>query len=331
MPDKPKIGFYWCASCGGCEEAVVDFAEDILGVVEAVDIVFWPVAMDFKKKHVEAMPDKSIVATLLNGAIRTSEQEEMARMLRRKSQYLIAYGACAQLGGIPSLANQFPREQLLRYVYEEAPTVVNEAKTRPQTSSRNNGHAMTLPEFRNVVRTLDQVVDVDFYIPGCPPTPKITKAAIPAVLEGKLPPKGSVLAPDVALCEQCGRKASKPADLSFAQFKRPHQVVIDPNLCILAQGVVCMGPATRAGCEAACPGGNMPCTGCFGPTSRVLDQGAKMLSSLCSNLATKDEKEIPGVLAGIPDPVGLFYRYGLGKSLLRRKAGLPAESVKDTP
>ena len=100
MPDKPKIAFYWCASCGGCEEAVVDFAEDILGVVQAVDIVLWPVAMDFKKKHVEAMADKSIVATLLNGAIRTSEQEEMARLLRRKSQYLIAYGACAQLGGI---------------------------------------------------------------------------------------------------------------------------------------------------------------------------------------------------------------------------------------
>ncbi len=251
MPDKPKIGFYWCASCGGCEEAVVDLAEDILGVVEAVDIVFWPVAMDFKKKHVEAMPDKSIVATLLNGAIRTSEQEEMARLLRRKSQYLIAYGACAQLGGIPSLANQFPREQLLRYVYEEAPTVVNEAKTRPQTSSQNNGHTVTLPEFHNVVRALDQVVEVDFYIPGCPPTPKITKAAIGALLAGKLPPKGSVLAPDVALCDQCPRKASKPADLSFTEFKRPHQVLLDPNLCLLAQGVVCMGPATRGGCEAA--------------------------------------------------------------------------------
>jgi F420-non-reducing hydrogenase small subunit len=330
MPDKPKIGFYWCASCGGCEEAVVDFAEDILGVVEAVDIVFWPVAMDFKKKNVEAMPDKSIVATLLNGAIRTSEQEEMARLLRRKSQYLIAYGACAQLGGIPSLANEFPREQLLRYVYEEAPTMVNEAKTRPLTSSQNNGHTMTLPAFRNVVRALDQVVDVDFYIPGCPPTPKITKAAISALLAGKLPPKGSVLAPDVALCEQCPRKANKPADLSFAQFKRPHQVLLDPNLCLLAQGIVCMGPATRAGCEAACPAGNMPCTGCFGPTSRVQDQGAKILSSLCANIASKDEKEIRGILAGIPDPVGTFYRYGLGKSLLRSKASLPVEPAKES-
>jgi F420-non-reducing hydrogenase small subunit len=325
MPDKPKIGFYWCASCGGCEEAVLDLAEDILGVVEAVDIVFWPVAMDFKKKHVQAMPDKSIAATLLNGAIRTSEQEEMARLLRRKSQCLIAYGACAHLGGIPGLANQFSREELLRTVYEEAPTVVNEARTRPQASYENNGHTVTLPEFHNVVRALDQVVEVDYYIPGCPPTSKMTKSAIRALLEGKLPAKGSVLAPDVALCDQCPRKASRPADLRFAGFKRPHQIVLDSHVCMLAQGVVCMGPATRGGCEALCPSGNMPCTGCFGPTSRVRDQGAKMLSSLCANVVSKEGDEIREILSGIPDPVGTFYRYGLAKSLLRGKVSLPLE------
>jgi F420-non-reducing hydrogenase small subunit len=319
---KPKLAFYWCASCGGCEEAVVDLAEDILGVVEAVDIVFWPCAMDFKKADVEGLPDKSIVATLLNGAIRTSEQEEMAHLLRRKSQYLIAYGACAHLGGIPSLANQFSREQLLRYVYEEAPTTVNPEKTRPLLDSSNNGHALTLPEFRNVVRALDQVVEVDYYIPGCPPTPKITKAAVSALLAGNLPPKGSVLAPDIALCDQCPRKASKPTDLGFTDFKRIHLNETDPEECLLAQGFVCLGPATRGGCEALCPTGGMPCTGCFGPTSRVRDQGAKMLSSLCALVAAKEEKEIAKALAGIPDPVGTFYRYGLAKSLLRRKVNL---------
>ena len=330
MPAKPKIGLYWCASCGGCEEAVVDLAEDILGVVEAVDIVLWPCAMDFKKADVESMPDKSIVATLLNGAIRTSEQEEMAHMLRRKSQYLIAYGACAHLGGIPGLANQFPREQMLRYVYEDAPTVVNESKTRPRLESKSNGHSLHLPELRNVVRALDQVVEVDYYIPGCPPTPKITQAAISALLAGNLPPKGSVLAPDVALCDQCPRKTTKPAQLSFTEFKRPHLTQMDPEKCFLAQGVVCMGPATRAGCEAACTCGGMPCSGCFGPTSRVRDQGAKILSSLCANVAARDEKEIAETLAGIPDPVGTFYRYGLAKSLLRRKVNLPAEPQPST-
>lgn len=322
MPTKPKIGIYWCASCGGCEETVVDLAEDILALVEQVDIVLWPVAMDFKKHDVEALPDKSLAATLINGAIRSSEQEEMVHLLRRKSQLIVAYGSCAHTGGIPSLANQFPREQILKYVYEEAPTVINEKKTRPQLKFAEAGREVTLPELRHVVRSLDQVIDVDYYVPGCPPTPNITRAALGAILSGNLPPKGSVLAPDMALCNECARKDSKPTNLAFSEFKRPHQKKLDPALCFLAQGVVCMGPATRGGCGAQCPGGNMPCTGCFSGTSRVKDQGAKILSSLCSNIEPKDEEGIDKVLEGIPDPVGTFYRYGLAKSLLRRKVNL---------
>jgi len=88
---------------------------------------------------------------------------------------------------------------------------------------------------------------------------------------------------------------------------------------MIAQGLVCLGPATRGGCEALCPSGNMPCTGCFGPTSRVRDYGAKALSALTSIIDSKDERDIDRVLAGVPDPVGTFYRYSLPVSLLRRK------------
>jgi len=322
MPEKPKVGFYWCASCGGCEESVVDLAENILAVTEAVDIVFWPVAMDFKKKDVEAMPDGSILATMVNGAIRTSEQEEMAHLLRRKSKVLIAYGSCAQMGGIPALANQFSREQTLQYVYHDAPTVDNPEGTRPKPKFNDGKHEVELPEFRNVVRSLDQVVDVDYAIPGCAPTAKILKAALDVLLSGKLPPKGTVLAPDIALCDECPKIDSKPKDLAITEFKRPHLAEIDPDICLLAQGFACMGPATRGGCEALCVQGNMPCTGCFGPTSRVIDHGAKILSCFASSAAGKTEKEIDETMAGIPDPVGTFYRYGLAKSLLRRKTNL---------
>ncbi len=322
MPDKPKVAFYWCASCGGCEESVVDLAEDILAVVAAVDIVFWPVALDFKKRDVEARADGSLAATLLNGAIRTSEQEEMARLLRRKSRLMIAYGSCAHLGGIPALANQFPREQILQYVYSGCPSVDNPAGVRPQVAYTDDGRVATLPEFHHVVRALDQVVPVDYYLPGCPPTPKLLQQALQALLSGNLPPRGTVLAPDTALCDECPRKDSKPEDLAFTAFHRPHQVIIDPDTCLLAQGVVCLGPATRGGCEARCIQGNMPCTGCFGPTSRVRDQGAKILSSLCSNLDPKDDPGIDRTLEGIPDPVGTFYRYGLARSLLGRRVDL---------
>lgn len=319
MPDKPKIGLYWCASCGGCEESVVDLAEDILGVVAAVDIVLWPVAMDFKRADVVAMEDGAILATMINGAVRTSEQEEMARLLRKKSKVIVAYGSCAHTGGIPGLANQFDREEILRYVYHDSPSTVNAEGTRPVTSYSPNGVTVSLPAFRSMVRALDQVIDVDYYLPGCPPVPKLLKAAIEVLLSGTLPPKGTVLAPDVALCEECPKRASKPQDLSFTMFHRPHMTAVDPDVCLLAQGIVCMGPATRAGCGAQCVSGNMPCTGCFGPPSRVRDQGAKILSSVSSNVAPKEVAEIDAVLASIPDPVGTFYRYGLPASLLRRK------------
>jgi len=318
MGEKPKVAFYWCASCGGCEESIVDLAEDLLRVTAAVDIVFWPVGLDFKRKDVEALPDGSILASLINGAIRTSEQEEMARLLRRKSQVMIAYGACAHMGGVPGLANQFSREQLLRYVYEEAPSVDNPNKTRPVPKFEEEGRVATLPIFRNVVRSLDQVVDVEYYLPGCPPTPGLLKEAVFTLLSGKLPPKGTVLAPDVALCDTCTRKETKPTDVGFKELKRPHRTELDPEKCFLAQGLVCMGPATRGGCETLCVNGNMPCTGCFGPTSRVRDQGAKILSSVASNVDAKDEVEADAILKGLPDPVGTFYRYGLAKSILRR-------------
>lgn len=325
MADKPKVAFYWCASCGGCEESVVDLAEGVLGVLEAVDIVFWPVAMDFKKHDVEAMPDKSIVATMLNGAIRTSEHEEMAHLLRKKSQILIAYGSCAHQGGIPGLANQFPREEILQYVYHDSPSTPNAEKTRPQTSFKEGGREATLPAFRNVVRSLDQVVDVDYYLPGCPPTPKILQAALGALLSGNLPPKGTVLAPDTALCDECPHKDKKPTEIPIEQFKRPHLTLIDPDKCLLEQGIFCMGPSTRGGCGAQCISGHMPCTGCFGPTSRVKDHGAKALSSIASQVVAKEDAAIIEVMKGIPDPVGTFYRYGLARSLLRRKANLPVE------
>ncbi len=322
-PTKPQVAFYWCAACGGCEEAVVDLADGILAVVDAVDIIFWPVALDFKRSDVEARPDGSIAVAFVNGAIRTSEQEEMAHLLRRKAQVLIAFGACSHLGGIPGLANLSDREAILRGSYEEAPSVINPEGTRPQETWQENGRMTTLPAFRETVRTLDQVVDVDYYIPGCPPTAKLLMEAVGAILAGALPPKGSVLAPDIALCDQCHLKATKPDRLLLASFKRPHQVLIDPDTCLLSQGLLCLGPATRAGCEALCPKGSMPCTGCFGPTSRVHDVGAKLVSALGSAADANSPEAIESIIATIPDPVGTFYRYSLPASRLRRKVSLP--------
>lgn len=315
---KPKVGFYWCASCGGCEEAVIDLAEDILKVVEAVDIVFWPVALDFKRSDVEAMADDEMTVCFVNGAIRTSEQEEMAHLLRRKSQLLIAFGSCSHTGGIPGLANFFSREAILANVYEEAPSIVNTEGTKPQENITVLEGNLALPRFSDAVRTLDQTVEVDYYLPGCSPPVKLIVSALAAILEGKLPPKGAVLAPNVALCDECPRKESKPDEMLITEFKRPHQIEIDPEKCLLDQGLLCLGPVTRSGCEAACINGNMPCSGCLGPTDGVKDYGAKAASAMASILKYDDETEIADHLDKIADPSGTFYRYTLPASLIHR-------------
>jgi len=315
---KPKLALYWCASCGGCEEAVVDLGEDILDVVAAVDIVFWPVALDFKREDVEAFADNEITVSLINGAVRNSEQEEMVHLLRRKSQLVIAFGSCAHMGGIPGLANLFDRRAVLDTVYHEAPSVSNESHAEPQEESAADGARLTLPSLWNTVKTLDQVVAVDYFVPGCPPPVNVIKDAIQAILSGNLPPKGSVLAPDVPLCDECRRRESKPEQLRVDAFKRPHLAPSDPEQCLLAQGFLCLGPMTRKGCGAVCIDANMPCTGCMGPTGRVRDFGAKALSGIASLINANDDDTIDTAADTIVDPTGTFYRYSLPASLLHR-------------
>jgi F420-non-reducing hydrogenase small subunit len=316
---KPKVAFYWCASCGGCEEAVVDLAEVVLDVVEAVDIAFWPVALDFKTSDVEALADGELAAAFINGAIRTSEQREMVELLRRKSGAVVAFGACAWLGGIPGLANLSSRESILEWVYHDSPSVQDGDGVAPQERTEVPEGRLNLPHFEETVRTLDQVIDVDYYLPGCPPPAGLIGAAVMALVEGKLPEKGSVLAPDVALCAECPRVESKPQDLKIGAFKRPYEIIADPETCLLAQGLVCLGAATRSGCGAVCIGANMPCTGCMGPTSRVIDHGAKALSAIASLIDADEDAEIASIAGQIADPVGTFYRYSLPASLLHRR------------
>jgi F420-non-reducing hydrogenase small subunit len=138
------------------------------------------------------------------------------------------------------------------------------------------------------------------------------------VLSGQLPPAGSVLGPSRSLCASCERNGSKPENVCIDEIKRVVDTPMDPAICFLAQGVICMGPATRDGCGESCINGNMPCTGCFGPTDNCRDQGAKMIATLGGIFEGQDAAAIQKATQGLVDPAGTFYRYGMGASLLGR-------------
>ena len=308
--EKLKIAFYWAASCGGCEIAVLDVNEKILDVVAAADIVFWPVAIDIKYKDVEAMPDKSIDACFFNGAIRTSENEKMANLLRRKSKILVAFGSCACDGCVKGLANLWDRETVFERAYLETPSTKNPESVTPKTRVKVKEGELKLPEFYDTVKTLPQTVDVDYTISGCPPPIPCIISMFTAFISGNLPPKGSSFLPNKSVCDECPREKK---NREISEIKRIYEIDDDGKTCFWDQGVICMGPATRAGCDAQCPKVNMPCTGCGGPGPRVIDQGAAAISALAS-IATN-----PEVVKQIVDPIGTFYKYSLANSILRRK------------
>ncbi|MEO0092151.1 MAG: oxidoreductase [candidate division WOR-3 bacterium] len=317
-----KFGFYWAASCGGCEIAVLDLNEKILDVVNLAEIVLWPVATDFKYKDVENYPDKYIDVCFFNGSVRNSEQEHLAKLLRLKSKVLVAFGSCAHHGCIPGLANLHNRKTIFQTAYQETISTYNPQNKLPKTNFFANSLSLTLPEFFDEVKPLDRVVSVDYYIPGCPPPVPLIANAIEAIAKNQLPAVGTVLAPIKALCDECERNTNP--NKKMPDIKRVYEIQADPKICFLEQGIICMGPATRSGCQTRCINANWPCTGCMGPAPEVLDQGAKMISAIGSILKIDEEKklteeDVEKLINKIKDPIGTFYMYGLASAIINRK------------
>jgi len=313
VAEKLKLAIYWAASCGGCDVAILDTDEKVLNIAEAAEIVLWPIAMDYKYSDIYELEPGSIDVCLYNGAVRTSEQDEIAKALRSRSKIMVAFGACAAWGGIPGLANLCKREEIFTTVYQETATTLNPEGVRPLTKHQGPEGELYLPRVYDRVWCLDQIVDVDYYVPGCPPTPETVWQAIEAIVTGNLPPKGSVIGSMKSLCDTCPREKTEK---KITRFKRPHEVIVDPKKCLLEQGLICCGPVTRDGCGHRCTNNNMPCRGCYGPSEKVSDQGAKLLNAVASIMDVHEEKSARELAAAWADPAGTVYRFSLPKSLV---------------
>ena len=197
----------------------------------------------------------------------------------------------------------------------------NPNKVVPQTVYPMPEGEINLPKFYNTVKTLDQVVDVDYYLPGCPPQDPQIWAVIEVVLSGKLPPKGSVIgATEKTVCDECKHVREEKR---IKQFHRYHEIIADSTQCLFDQGIICAGPATRGGCGSLCTKVDIPCRGCYGPPPHIHDQGAALLSAVASVVDADTEEEARRIVGEIPDPIGTFYRFSLPASMLHRaKVGI---------
>ncbi len=326
MTRRLKMAIGLGATCSGCDMTIVNLSADLPIVDEFIDFVFWPTATDMKLDYLKKIDH--IDVSLYHGFIRTDENEEIAKLLREKSDVLVSFGACACFGGIPGMANAFVAEDILREAYVMTASTDNPKKILPTPVSKDDGRELTIPKYLEYAYPLDSIVDVDYYVPGCPPPTDLVKDVVLALKDyaegGKLPKKGTVFASNLSQCHDCTRE--KPEKIVIEKFHRIHEVKLDPNKCFLAQGVICMGPATRSGCDHRCINVNLPCRGCFGPLPGVKDQGAKMISVIGSLLHAGNEnnltdEQIAEIIDTIPDPMGTFYRFSLPSSILGRKGG----------
>lgn len=333
---KIKLAIYWAAGCGGCDVSLLDTDEKILNIGAMADIVMWPVAADGKEKDIEAMKDGEITVSIINGAIRNEENLHMAKLLRKKSALVVSYGSCACFGGTPALANLVnDSKEILDYVYVKTPTSADfqekYAKGKPiipLTSCKVPEGELTLPGLFDVVRSLDQVIDVDYSIPGCPPTQEsisqLLDALVGFVYNGvALPPKGTMIGVTAkTLCDECPRHKE---NRRITKICEPYEVNVIPDLCLMDQGILCLGPATVGGCGAKCTIVGQPCRGCYGPTDAVSEHGASMFTAVASLFPVLDEDptcgedEIIDIMSTIKDPLGYFYAFTMAKALIKAK------------
>lgn len=292
-----KVAEEWLGSCSGCEISILNLGETLLAVLPQLEFVHIPVLMDHKYfgqtgggdlHHPEIPP---AVVGIISGNIRNSEHLEIAQKMRASCQVLIALGTCATHGGIPALINQFSDADLMDRYY----------RTSETTDSADTPADPVLPRMLERTFALDEKIKVDLYLPGCPPHPDQIAEAIVALLEGRAPEL-----PSKSVCDTCPtRREGKGAVKKVRRFLQNAQYDYDKPLsemrCLLEQGLLCMGPVTRAGCAGAhgeaprCVSARVPCRGCYGPVKHDGNQMLDMLNALASNGI--DIKSVPDRLS----------------------------------
>jgi F420-non-reducing hydrogenase small subunit len=280
-----RIATMGMAGCSGCHIALLDTGVKLLELLKDVELVYSYPVVDAKNP---IPPD--IDVALIEGSIRTDHDKEMAKAMRKQAKFVIAFGACSAHGGVNGLANTFDAQEGVEYVYHK--TVLMAKKQIPSEH---------VPQILPEDLRLGDVVKVDFIIPGCPPHPDEIAQVLTTLLAGETPKLSSK-----SICDECPLERLTEAP---KQLRRTHEIP-EPDQCLLSQGFLCMGPATRAGCGAECTLRLMPCTGCRGPSDTVWDQGVAMLDAL----AAMEEDEVTNFK--LPRLAGTFARYTYASSKL---------------
>jgi F420-non-reducing hydrogenase small subunit len=292
---KPTLATVALGGCEGCHVALLDAGEGLLALLEMVDLIHSPFSgSDEIPAHADII--------LVEGAITNDEDLRRLREARAATDMLVAVGSCAVLGGIGGLRNLSPLDEVTAASFGPAP----KSELLPRLTA--NVHAVT------------DFVDVDMSLPGCAPATHLIVSALEAAVAGE-----NFELARRNLCDECHRTKTLMLQHS-SEFVSDNVYAlmelddIDPDACLLEQGVMCMGPMTREGCGAPCTAANVPCRGCSGASRPDFEQGGKAVDALAAVLPA-------GALMYMEDLIGTGYRFSMPVSVF--PAAIPAKEARD--
>jgi F420-non-reducing hydrogenase small subunit len=291
---KAKVSTEWLSGCSGCHVAIVDLHEKLVNLADEVEFVRIPVLMDEK-----GYPKADI--GIAEGAIRSEHDREAVLKLRDSVKTLVAFGSCAAFGGPSGLGWLHDRESTLAATFDEGAS--NAGGERPQGA----------PKLEDSVIPIDEVVTVDYYLPGCPPSPYFIASAIKLLADGQNAP----VVKSGTVCGKCVRKMKKATGVAL---QKGAITAKDDQVCFLSQGVVCMGSVTLDRCLSPCPKSNVVCVGCNGPSIKIIQEPhldlrteiAKRMNHLCG-IPEADTR------AYLQEDAKTFYSYAMASPVMFKK------------
>jgi len=237
------------SGCAGCEVALLNAGE----WVEERRLAYMPLV-------ISAYDVPPVETLLVSGGVRTDEDLHNLRRAVAQAERVVAVGTCAISGGVASLGNREDVREI--FLAQEARREV--------------------PRLLPKCRPIDSAVEVDLYLPGCPPTPELFMAALGLAPDFK---------PGRNVCRECGRK--KLRDMKPSHLVGFQRGEVLPDICLINQGYLCVGSSVRGGCGALCTRPGHPCVGCRGPSDAFIEKASEAwLSSI---------KRVFGSLTEIPE------------------------------
>lgn len=291
---KVRLNTEWLCDCGGCHVALVDLHEKILTFLDSVKIQKCPVLTDEK-----GYPEADI--GIVTGSIRTEHDRHAALEMRKKCTTIIAFGTCAVYGGFHGAGLAHTRDEIMEHVYLKNPTT----RTTELPSD-------SISELSHVVTPIDEVIDVDLYMPGCPPHAHFIFEALSNLVSGK-----EIRSTNHTVCGGCQR-VMKKTDVST--IRESHEGQSDDDICFLSQGYICLGSATLDRCLAPCPNHGAMCTGCAGPTMQILSEPTRDIRvEVAERMSKLTQIPYETVIQHIEKSAKTHYAYAMATKMIGNK------------